>query len=258
MRRGIAVGLGAALALTGCGKADISTSASASAPAPAPARTATAAKAPAPRTSTVPVPLHLTAARAAAFAKAVELTGADVPGSHPARRRKPPLAREREAAGCGGRTAPAVGSGRSPELQRGRGLERESLSSGVEVLRDAGSVEGDLAYAQTRAGLRCYERVLSHSLREETDPHIKLLGVRVAPLAVSVAGAGAAKGIRILARVGVPGAGVVVRLFVDALSLPYGPAEIDLYGTSFVQPVPQRTEQELLALLHERARHHPL
>ena len=50
-----------------------------------------------------------------------------------------------------------------------------------------------------------------------------------------------------------PGAGVVVRLFVDALTLPYGPAEIDLFGTSFVQPVAARTEQELLALLHERA-----
>jgi len=245
--------LGAALVLAGCGKSNLVTNTatvgSAPAPAPAPARTATTAKAPAPRASTVPVPLPLTAARAAAFAKAVELTGADVPGAHPARRSKTPLAREREAAQCGGR---------SPEFQRGGALERESLSSGVEVLRDEKSVERDLAYAQTPRGLRCYERVLSRSLRAEADPHIKIFDVRVAPLSVTVAGAGAARGIRILAHVGVPGAGVVVRLFVDAVSLPYGPAEINLYGTSFVQPIAERTEQELLTLLRERARRHPL
>ncbi len=100
--------------------------------------------------------------------------------------------------------------------------------------------------------------MLARSLQSEADPNIKLLGVRVAPLQISVAGAGRAEGIRILARVGVPGAGVVVRLFVDALTLPYGPAEIDFFGTSFVQPVAGRTEQELLSLLHQRAAAHRL
>lgn len=47
--------------------------------------------------------------------------------------------------------------------------------------------------------------------------------------------------------------GSVVRLFIDALSFGYGPAEIGLYATSFVQPEPLRTEQELLTLLRERA-----
>lgn len=247
--------LGAALVLAGCGKADLTTTTATSAP---PARTATVAKAPAPRAATVPVPLPLTPARAAAFAKAVELTGADVPGAHPAHRSKTPLAREREAAQCGGRAVPALAGARSPELQRGGALERESLSSGVEVLRDEKSVERDLAYAQTPAGLRCYERVLSRSLRAEADPNIKIFDVRVAPLSVTVAGAGPARGIRILAHVGVPGAGVVLRLYVDAVSLPYGPAEINLYGTSFVQPIAERTEQELLALLRERARRQKL
>jgi hypothetical protein len=256
MRRTAALLLGAALALAGCGKSNLATTTSASAPARA--ATTTTARAPAPRTATVPLPRPLTAARAAAFAKAVELTGADVPGTHPARPSKAPLAREREAARCGGRTASAIGGGRSPELQRGRALERESLSSGVEVLRDEKSVEHDLAYAQTSGGLRCYERVLSRSLRAEADPNIKIFDVRVAPLSLTVAGAGPARGIRILAHVGVPGAGVVVRLFVDALSLPYGPAELNLYGTSFVQPIAERTEQELLALLHERARRQKL
>ena len=206
VRRAAATLLGAALMLAGCGKSNLSTTTTATAPAPAttgataPAPTTTGATAPAPATpgatapapatpgatapapatpgaaapaprgTAVPLPHPLTAARAAAFAKAVELTGADVPGAHPARRSKTPLAREREAARCGGRSAAAIGGGRSPELQRGDALERESLSSGVEVLHDEKSVERDLAYAQTPGGLRCYERVLSRSLHAEADP----------------------------------------------------------------------------------------
>jgi hypothetical protein len=247
--------LGAVAVLAaGCGKSDL---ASTSASTPAPAVTAKAA-APAPEAAPVPVPLPLTPARSAAFARAIQLTTADVPGAHEATRTKPPLAREREAANCGGRSTPTVGGARSPELERGRGLDRETISSSVEVLHDAKSVERDLSYAQTKAGLHCYEHVLSRSLQAEADPNVRLLGVRVAPLAIPLAGVGHAKGIRIVASVGVPGAGAVVRLYVDAISLPYGPAEIDLFGTSFVQPVPERTEQELLELLHARARAHRL
>jgi hypothetical protein len=206
-----------------------------------------------PGSPAVPVPLALTPARAAAFAHAVQLTGSDVPGAQEAPSSKTPTAREREAAQCGGRPAPPVGSGHSPEFQRGHGLERETISSSVEVLRNARSVEQNLSGSKSAGGLRCYERVLAKSLQSEADPNIKLLGVSVAPLRVSVAGAGRAEGLRILARVGVPSARAVVKLYVDAVTLPYGPAEIDFFGTSFVQPVADRTEQELLTLLHQRA-----
>jgi len=225
----------------------------------APGRKPPGARAPkVPGSPGVPVPLPLTASRAAAFARAVQLTTSDVPGAHDAAASKTPAAREREAAQCGGHAAPTIGSGHSPELQRGRGLERETISSSVEVLRDAHTVEKSLSGSKSKGGLSCYERVLARSLQSEADPNIKLLGVSVAPLQVSVAGAGRAEGLRILARVGVPGAGAVVKLFVDAVTLPYGPAEIDLFGTSFVQPVAARTEQELLTLLHQRALAHKL
>jgi hypothetical protein len=254
----------AALAAAGCGKSDLASTSSSSTPvatvAKAPANpSAPGTKPPSARAPKVPgsppvaVPLALTAARAAAFARAVELTSADVPGAHEAPASKVPSAREREAARCGGQATPTLGGARSAELQRGRGLERETISSSVSVLHDAHGVERDLAYAATTAGLKCYYGVLTRSLQSEADPNIKLLGVKVEPLQVSVAGAGRAEGIRVLARVGVPGANAVVGLFVDAVTLPYGPAEIDLFGTSFVQPVPARTEQELLALLHRRA-----
>jgi hypothetical protein len=200
------------------------------------------------------VPLPLTAARAARFAAAVALRRVDLPGSSPTARSRTPASEQREAAQCGQRSTRALGGGRSPNFERRDGLDRESISSGVEVLSDAGAVEGDLAYASSRAGLRCYAKVLAKSLRSERDSHVRLLGLRVGRLQLSVGAAGQASGIRIAARVGVAGAPVTVAVFVDALSLPYGPAELDLYSTSFVQPVPERTQSELLALLRERAR----
>jgi hypothetical protein len=269
----------ASFVAAGCGKSNLATTTTGSTPVVSVARAPTtrapktpSARAPTtrapktpsarapkvPHTPAVQLPLALTPARAAAFARAVQLTRADVPGAHETSRSGTPAAREREAARCGGSAAPTIGGARSPELERGHGLERETIASSVAVLHDAHSVERDLAYSATAAGLKCYRRVLTRSLQAEADPNIKLLGVAVAPLHVSLVGAGQAQGIRILARVAVPGAGVVVRLFVDAITLPYGPAELDLFGTSFVQPVAVRTEEELLTLLHQRAVGHRL
>ena len=101
-------------------------------------------------------------------------------------------------------------------------------------------MRSDLAYAASRAGLACYSKVLGKSLSSEQDSHVRLLGVRVGHLRMPV-GTALADGIRITARVGISGSPVTVRLYVDALSLPYGPAELDLYSTSFVQPVAERT-----------------
>lgn len=247
----------AAVASAGCGKSNLtedSTSAKTS---------ATTAQSTSSVPSTSPAgpgrpgpggPAHAPSkARSAAFARAVVLTAADVPGSRASPRTSPSKAREREATTCGGSKTLAIAEARSPEFERGRGIERESLSSSVEVLGTSKKVERDLSGTGTAAGLRCYERVLRRSLEHETDPNVRLLGIRVAPLHVTIAGAGVANGIRIQARVGVPSASAVVPLYVDALTTRYGPAEIDLFATSFVQPVAARTEQELLKLLHDRA-----
>ena len=216
--------------------------------------------APATPVERVPVPLKITPGRARSFARAVTLTVADLPGSSPAPARGASLAREREAARCGGHPTLAVGGGQSPEFTRGQGLDHESLSSSVEVLADAGSVKSDLGYTESHAGLTCYAKVLSKSLQEGngTDSHIRLLGVHLRKLKVNLSAGRAAVGVRITARVGLVGSRLAVALYVDALSLPYGPAELDLYTTSFVQPVPLRTQQELLSLMRARALLHRL
>lgn len=203
---------------------------------------------------TVPLPLALTSARAEAFARQVTLHRADLPGATVAPKSNTSTAQEREAARCGGRQTVALGGGSSPNFHRGAGLNRESISSSVQVLHDPAAVTGDLAYASSHAGLACYAKVLGKSLRDEQDTHVRLRGVRVGRIGVTLGPSERASGIRVTADVSILGTGVGVRLFVDALSLPYGPAELDVYSTSFVQPAPERTERELLELLRERAR----
>jgi len=261
---GAAAALLAAISLSACGKGDLHQAAVEPSHAALPGSAAGAPSARAPRPAhrsppaeRVTLPLPLTAARATGFAQAVTLHRADLPGAAPSARSETPPTQEREAAKCGARGTRAIGGGHSPDFQRGAGLDRESISSGVDVLTGAGAVGSDLAYTASHAGLACYSKVLGKSLRSEQDSHVRLLGVRVGRLRLPV-GSEQASGIRIAARVGIAGSGVTVRLFVDALSLPYGPAELDLYSTSFVQPVAERTQRELLVLLRKRAQLHPL
>jgi hypothetical protein len=206
-----------------------------------------------PTDAAVALPLPLTPAVAAAFAKAVELVPVDITGSQPAPRASASPRSEREAASCVGATRATVGGGRSPELVRGPGLERESISSSVAVLASAALVRTDLAYADSRAGLTCYGRVLRHSFAREQSGHVRLSGVRLSRLELSAPAAETSTGVRITARLQLAGSPLSVPLFVDSLSFGYGPAEIDLFTTSFVQPVGVRIEQQLLTLLWERA-----
>ncbi len=251
------VALGATLALgglvSGCGRANLTTSSSAKAPEPsrsAPHRQAGPAQEP----ENVPIPLPLNAARATAFARAVSLTQADLVGATPESRSKASPAEQREAARCGRNGIKAVGGGRSPSYRRGNGLDRESISSAVEVLKNAAAVRSDLEYATSDRGIRCYARVLGRALRRNQSATTRVLDYKVSGLRVDVGGGYFASGLRIGAKVGIVGVPVAVQVFVDVASMAYGPAELDLYATSFVQPVPSQTEFELMRLMLQRAR----
>ncbi len=246
----VAVALLAALAV-GCGKSNLihdgTTSASTAADS-SPSHTKTPAPAP------VAVPLKLTAARAALFAQAVNLSPVDVPGS-----RRAPLtpsieSRQEENLQCSHAEGQAIGGGRSQRLDRGHQLEAESISSSVIVMSSEKAARTDLAYAESPAGLHCYTKLLSHKLERESTSSVAVGRVTVQRLKLRQE----ATGIRITARIAGVKSGLALNLYVDAVAFQYGPAEVELYATSFVQPVPPRTEQELIELMRARARLNPL
>jgi hypothetical protein len=184
----------------------------------------------------------------------VQLQPADLPGVRIQPREPTPRRQEEEASKCGAHGAQAVGGGRSPDYLRGSALDRENLSSSVEVLADERTVGRDIEYAESRAGLACYAKVVSGNLAREQHTGVRLLGVHVTRIRVELPGREVAAGIRIAARVGLPTSRLSVALYSDAISLAFGPTELDLYTTSFVQPEPVKTEQQLLTLMRERAR----
>jgi hypothetical protein len=202
----------------------------------------------------VAIPLKLTAARASAFAKAVDLLPVDFPGSRRTQR-GPNQENGQKEAECAGGGPQAIGGGRSAKLDRGADLTSESISSSVLVLPSARAAQADLAYTDSREGLDCYAKLLRRKLAGESTSSLNIGHVVVSRLTVdSSHQSPTARGIRISSRVSGVRTRVTITLIVDAVAFDYGPAEIELYTTSFIHPVAGRTEEELLGLMLARAR----
>jgi hypothetical protein len=244
--------LAIAAVMSGCGKSDLvrqngqAPAHLATRPAHAPLRAVTPV--------VVAIPLELTAARAGEFAKGVNLQPVDVPGSHRTPRSANLESQQEEATDCGGSEAQTVGGGRSAKLDRGSELNSESISSSVIVLRSTRAAKADLAYAESPAGLACYGKILRRKLTGESTSGLNVGHVVLSHLTVASSHGPAARGIRITAHISGAKSGITISLFVDAVAFDYGPAEVELYATSFIQPVAARTEEGLLAVMEQRAR----
>lgn len=237
-----------ALALGGCGKSDL--------PMPGqivavPVHYAASSDAP------VRVPRPLDAALALKFANAVNLKLSDVIGASVEPRSSNP-ADEEEAGKCGAGGSAPLGGGRSPKLDRGKGLEHETISSSVVVLSSEQTARADFSYASSKAGLECYGNVLRKNLRDQAGAGVQVGHVHLSRMQLQGPRTSPSTGIRITASVNSNTSSLSVPLFIDAVGFIYGPVEIELYATSFVQPEPQRTELQLLTLLEQRALRHRL
>jgi hypothetical protein len=239
------------LALGACGKSDLNEQAQVLSPS-VPHHSARPA-----HSGTVRIPLALNASRATRFANAVNLKLADLIGASIEPRSSSPED-EQEAGKCGSGDSIPLGGGRSPKLDRGTGLEHEMISSSVVVLPDERAARADFSYASSKAGLQCYANVLRKSLTHQAGTGVQVGRVRLRRMQLQGPEATPSIGIRISARVSASSGGLSVPLYIDAVGFLYGPAEIEIYATSFVQPEPQRTEQQLLTLLDERALLHHL
>lgn len=192
-----------------------------------------------------------TALQAANFSRAVNLRRADVPGAH-ASKRSSNRQRAEEARECQGTTR-GIGGSESRRFTRGKGLAREVISSGVAVLSSERAARKDVRTVTSNAGIACYAQVVKRSLGREENG-LRLASLHVARLQVPVAGALHGSGIRVSMRITEIKTGVSIPLFIDALVFIHQAAELELYASSYVQPEPERTEQQLLQLMEQRAR----
>jgi hypothetical protein len=212
----------------------------------------------APATSATSEPI--TKAQATAYAHAVNLRAADLPGmsiaspegERPASKRLDPVER------CAGNVNPdlVVANIRSASFTGTTDPEHEQIRSVVEVMPNAAIAEQNNAANRSQRALACAKRFFPLELGSQNGGRVHYGAVTVSRLPNPLPGVPESLGYRVAVNIlGVPKAiePTQPRLYVDAFAFLSGPAEVALVTTAFPQPVSEETESRLLLLLHSRA-----
>lgn len=255
------LGTGAAVAasavlVAGCGSSARQSSRPSSGPDSAAIHATDVASSSAPWRASAPV----TKARALAFARAVNLTAADVPEAKASHRHES-QGDEQEPCGLAGRRQELAGVG-SPTLTRGSELELEEIKSSADVVSSERFAVRDVAVLRSTAGRGCLEHYLSrrylrHAVgRRAFDAHIAQ--IRLSPLPVQAPGTSGSAGLRITMTVSSSESETSVPVYIDFFVFTLGPAEVTVSAASAVQPEPETTDKQLVSLLLQRAKSTPI
>jgi hypothetical protein len=239
--------------LAACGKSSLSST------TVAVARSSTTAKPASPGAPKSTSPSgSVTLARARAYARAVNLTAADVPGFTPGERheRNSPAERrlEREMLRCTGVTGTSKGvleeSSKSFELKRG--VINFSVGSEVSVQPSAAQAERIREAVASSHVRSCFSRYLEQLLESEKLP----AGASAGPVTIQsgtppAPGASGGFGWRVTASFDVHG--VKLPFYFDILGFVDGPSEVTLMSSGVLRPFPAAAQQHLFTLLLSRA-----
>ncbi len=199
-------------------------------------------------------------AQAEAFAHAVNLTAADLPGFSVAPASTPgetPAERRLQAetarclggiGGSGGGQALAEVS--SPHFQRIAGLSSASVSSEVSVSSTPAQASAELAKIRSPRTRVCLTRYMQGVLGSRGGGSVQS-AVKVVEGNPPAPGTAGGFGWRITVALAVHGAGIPV--YLDILGFVDGPAEVSLFSTGLPQPLPAAAEEHLYGLLLKRA-----
>jgi hypothetical protein len=197
----------------------------------------------------------ISTAQAVAYAHAVNLKPADLPGmSVQSPEGDAPAGPLRgEAARCAGAVNPdlAVAKIRSANFS---GAAHELIRSAVIVWPSVALATRNQAVGRSRRALLCAQRLISREFAQRIGVKSHVGQVRVSRLA-PLPGVPGSVGIRIKTSILGAHAGSD---YVDAGAFVYGRSIITLYATGILQPVPEATESRLLSLLYTRAEAHKL
>ena len=198
-----------------------------------------------------------TRAEALAYAHAVNITAADVPGLHastkPAHRSSSGKTIERELARCVGVTGgQQIAEAGSPNFERSAGITQFDVSSNVSVSQSAAIAAAELAKLRSPHAKACMQRYV-RELFQGTSGR----GVIVGPVAVAAGtppapGASASVGLRISTSITVKT--IRIPFYLDILEFVYGPAAVSLLSSGVPVPFPASAEERLFVSLLARAK----
>jgi hypothetical protein len=201
----------------------------------------------------------ITKAEATAYAHAVNLGVADVPGmvSVSLEEEEKVKRTEVEFARCAGAVNPnrRVVAINSPHFRSGSGPQFEEVTSHVEVMPGAELAARDLAAIHTPLARACLARSGQRQFAKgfANGARVGRIAVLAMPDPLPYAHSFALRLVIPLTfkRAGLP---LHTRLYEDELGFVAGPVEISLTAIAFSRPGASATEQRLLSLLHGRAK----
>jgi hypothetical protein len=197
---------------------------------------------------------------AAAFARAVNLSAADVPGlrvaAKPQRRSPADRRTEAELARCVGLSgAGQLFEAASPNFERSGGIAHFDVSSNVSLSRSAALAAHELGQLRGVHAKGCLKRYLAVLLNGS------LTNATVGPVTVQegtppAADSGGSVGLRISTSITVRS--IPIPFYLDILAFVSGSAQVSLMSTGVPVPFPAATQQRLFLTLLARAKsHHP-
>lgn len=201
-----------------------------------------------------------TKAQALAFARAVNLRRADVPGFKVVSEHEHETAAEKRlehamlrCVGVG-----ALGSGHglaevsSPSFERETNAMDESVQSEVSVAWTSQQATKELAVIRSNHARTCVSHYSDLLLKSQKYHGATFSPVSIAQGTPPAAGATGSFGWRITTSITYHK--VTIPLSMDILGFVYGPAEVSLFTSSVPQPFPAATEEQLFSLLLSRAK----
>ena len=200
----------------------------------------------------------LTKARAEKLATALNLRARDLPGftvskerQHATRAEK---GREYKLLRCmGGRTSSdALAEASSESFERQAQVVRVSVSSAVTIVRTPAQAEAELKAIRSDHTRVCLTRFMGELLAGQTHGGASAKLVSISKATPSAAGTSGTFAWRIVGEVTLQG--VRVPFYIELVGFSRGQDEVELLSFGLPVPFPATAEQELFALLVERAK----
>jgi hypothetical protein len=202
---------------------------------------------------------QLTKTQALAFAHAVNLASADVPGFKASAEHRHETAiekrRQRELLGCAGSNVNAgegLAAVSSPVFKLERGILDLSVNSEVSVARTPALALEELSTIRGTHFRECLSHYLDLLFKEQSRG-----GTTVGPISMvqgtpPAPGAAGSFAWRITATI--TARGVKLPFYQDMLGFVYGSAEVSLVSSGALRPFPAAVQQQLFSLLLKRAK----
>jgi hypothetical protein len=209
------------------------------------------------RTST-----HPTRSRALAFAHAVNLTAADLPGFTASSKHERETAQEKQQEREMQRCVGSVGSARGLAEASSKDFELKhdildlSVSSEVSVARTPATATAELAAIHGAHVQGCLSHYLSLLLKSQQYGGATISPVSIESGTPPAPGTTGSFGWRVTATLTTHR--IRISFYIDILGFVYGPARVTLFSSGVLQPFPAQAEERLFTLLLHRAKAHSI